>query len=75
MCDSLIKYEKINNVNENEEVNQLFNLLPILNSNSKVLLNLNFDIDNDSSYQDLFEKYGFTLMIYYLNWKYSNKIR
>ena len=67
MCDSLIKYEKINNVNENEEVNQLFNLLPILNSNSKVLLNLNFDIDNDSSYQDLFEKYGFTLMIYYLN--------
>ena len=28
---------------------------------------MNFDIDNDSSYQDLFEKYGFTLIIYYLN--------
>ena len=26
MCDSLIKYEKINNDYENEEVNQLFNL-------------------------------------------------
>lgn len=67
ICHSLIKSEKINNDCENEELNKLFNILPILNSNSKLLLNLNFDIENDSSYQDLFEKYGFTSIIYDLN--------
>ena len=64
ICESLIKAEK---ELKNEEVYKLYNILPTLNNNSKELLNLNFNIDNDLSYQNLFDKYGFTSIINDIN--------